>query len=73
MVTIELPDPFGRLLCPHAHPAFRIKAEVVKDQTFQQQLSEAMVTWQSVRSFGLDVLQWWENLVKPGVKTGVFE
>ena len=27
-----------------------------------------MDTWQSVRSFGLEVLPWWENLVKPGVK-----
>ena len=42
---------------------FRIKAEVVQDEIFQQQLSEAMSMWQTVRSFGLDVLTWWENLV----------
>ena len=68
VVTIELPDPFSRLLCPRPIPSFRIKAEVVQDQTFQQQLSEAMDIWQNVRSFGLHVLPWWENLVKPGVR-----
>ena len=68
VITIELPDPFSRLLCPRAQPSFRIKAEVVQDEYFQHQLSEAMDVWQNVRSFGLDVLTWWENLVKPGVK-----
>ena len=68
VVTIELPDPFSRLLCPRPIPSFRIKAEVVQDPTFQQQLSEAMDIWQNVRSFGLHVLPWWENMVKPGVR-----
>ena len=68
VVTVELPDPFARLMCPRPFPSFRIKAEVVKDETFQLQLCEAMETWQSVRSFGLDVLTWWEHLVKPGIK-----
>ena len=27
-----------------------------------------MACWNDVRSFGLDILQWWEQLVKPGVK-----
>ena len=27
-----------------------------------------MVGWQRIRSFGLDVLVWWEYVVKPGVK-----
>ena len=67
-MTVELPDPFARLTCPRSYPSFRIKAEVVKDETFQFQLAESMETWQSVRSFGLDVLTWWENLVKPGIK-----
>ena len=68
VVTFELPDPFSRLLCPRAQPSFRIKAEVVRDEVFQQHLSEAMDIWQSVWSFGLEVLPWWENLVKPGIR-----
>ena len=27
-----------------------------------------MVGWQQIRSFGLDTLQWWEVIVKPGIK-----
>ena len=68
VITIELPDPFSRLLCPESKPSFRIKAEVVLDDIFQKQLSEAMEVWQNVRSFGLNTLSWWENLVKPGIK-----
>ena len=51
VVTIELPDTFTRLMCPRIQPSFRIKAEVVQDETFQHRLSEAMAGWQSIRSF----------------------
>ena len=68
VVTIILPDPFSRLLCPRSIPMFRIKAEVVQDPLFQDCLSESMACWQQVRTFGLDVMSWWENLVKPGVR-----
>ena len=68
IVTLLLPDPFARLLCPRVHPSFRIKAEVVQDETFLERLAEAMACWQEIRSFGLDVLVWWENVVKPGIK-----
>ena len=27
-----------------------------------------MVTWISVRGFGLDTVLWWEKVVKPGIK-----
>ena len=31
-------------------------------------MSEAMQGWEAVRSYGLDTLVWWEQVVKPGVK-----
>ena len=68
VVTLCLPDPFSRLICPRAKPLFRIKAEVVQDSVFKASLTEAMTCWQSVRSFGMDVLTWWELLVKPGIR-----
>jgi hypothetical protein len=55
-------------LCPKADYSFRIKTEVVNDKLFQDKLSEAMLGWQNIRSFGLDILVWWENIVKPGIK-----
>ena len=27
-----------------------------------------MVSWQSIRGFGLDTLVWWEKVVKPGIR-----
>ena len=68
VVKIILPNPFSRLLCPKQDYAFRIKAEVVNDIVFRNRLKEAMLFWQSIRSFGLDLLVWWENIVKPGIK-----
>ena len=68
VVEVVLPNPFARLVCPKGSYSFRIKAEVVNDGEFQERLKEAMEGWQRVRSFGLDVLVWWENIVKPGVK-----
>ena len=41
VVSICLPNPFPRLMNPRSKPLFRIKAEVVKDTIFQEQLSEA--------------------------------
>ena len=68
IVSIKLPDPFSRLVCPRSPPSFRIKAEDVQDRIFHENFAESMVSWQAVRSFGLEILPWWELLVKPGVK-----
>ena len=68
IVSIKLPDPFTRLACPRSPPSFRIKAEVVQDRIFHENLAQSMDSWQAVRSFGLEILPWWELLVKPGVK-----
>ena len=45
VVSIILPNPFARLMCPESYPSFRIKAEVVQDEAFQSQLAEAMLGW----------------------------
>ena len=68
VVTAVLPNPFKRLMCPKGNYSFRIKSEVVNDGVFQERLKESMEGWQNIRSFGMDVLVWWENIVKPGVK-----
>ena len=35
---------------------------------FKTWLEESMVSWKSLRGFGLDTLIWWEKVVKPGIK-----
>jgi hypothetical protein len=67
IVNITLPNPFSRLMCPKEDYLLRIKAEVVNYNLFQDRLREAMVGWKNIQSFGLDILVWWENIVKPGV------
>ena len=68
IVEIQLPDSLSRSVCPKSNSFFRIKSEVVLDLKFQSHLKEAMAVWTEIRSFGLDVLTWLENIVKPGIK-----
>ena len=68
IVNITFPTQFNRLSCPRGNYTFRIKAEVVNDSMFQGRLKEALLGWLNIKSFGLDVLVWWENIVKPGIK-----
>ena len=45
-----------------------MKPEVICDKVFQDQLAESMTDWNLVKEKGLDVLTWWEVVVKHGVK-----
>ena len=68
IINITIPTHISRLSCPKGNYTFRIKAEVVNDSMFQDRLREALEGWLNIKSFGLDVLVWWENIVKPGIK-----
>ena len=68
VVVISLPDPLSRIICPKGRPSFRLMDEVISDPDFQHSLAEVMLGWQRVKSFGLDTIQWWEIIVKPGIK-----
>ena len=65
---MQLPDSLSRVLCPRDRTTFRMKDEVIADQIFQDNLAEAMLGWQQIRSFEMETLEWWEVIVKPGVK-----
>ena len=68
LVRIQTPNP---LLCPSRPKKggfFRINAEVVRYSSFRRQLEEALMTWEEVRSYGADILLWWENIIKPGIR-----
>ena len=49
VITIELPNPLTCLLCPQPKHSNRIKAEILQDEIFQEQLSEAMQVRENVR------------------------
>ena len=68
IVCLEFPDIVSRAFCAKSRPSFRLTPEVIKDTTFQDWLEESMVSWESLRGYGLDTLVWWEKIVKPGIR-----
>ena len=68
VVSLSLPASLSQILSPKSKPFFKIKPEVVKDKIFKERLSDSMHDWKEVRDLGLDVLTWWEIMVKPGIR-----
>ena len=66
ITKMSLTDPLAKILSPKCRSQFRLSAEVIKDRLFKERLDLAMDSWQG--SSNLGVLQWWELLVKPGIK-----
>ena len=73
VITIKVSDHFSKLICPRSRPLFKAKPEVVTDPVFKKRLEENLSHWKQIREFGLDVLTWWELVVKPGVKKLLIE
>ena len=68
VVSFSLPAPHARIFSPRSRPLFKIRPEVICDPVFQEWLADSMADWKQVKDLGIDVLQWWEILVKPGVR-----
>ena len=68
VITASAPENLSRILCPKSKPSFKANPEVVTDKIFQDRLREAFARWIEVKMFDLDVLPWWEWMVKPGIK-----
>ena len=73
IITLKVPEQFARLSCPRSRPLFKAKPEVVADPTFKIRLEESFSAWVQVKEYGLDVLTWWEVVVKPRVKRLLIE
>ena len=67
-VSFSLPSLSARLMSPGFKPIVKIRPEVILDKDFQERLSDSMQDWKEVKDLGLDVLLWWELLVKPRIK-----
>ena len=68
VASFILPDNLTKMITPKARPFFKTKPEVVIDSQFKESLQSSMLEWQEVKQHGVDVLLWWEKLVKPGIK-----
>ena len=47
---------------------FKIRNEVARDQIFQEKVNSGMQQWKLIQNNGLDILTWWELVVKPGIR-----
>ena len=66
IVKVELPVSFSKMLPPRSCLPFKASPVVVKNDIFKERLKESLL-W-SERKDGLDIMVWWEEVVKPGVK-----
>ena len=65
---IQLPENFSRLTSPKFKAQFKSKPDVVKDPEFIRRLKVEHEEWVGVKNQGVDVMLWWEHMVKPGIK-----
>ena len=68
VTSLHLPSHIAKFLCPKSRPFFKTKPEVVLDKKFHELLERKMGEWREVKNQGVDILVWWEKLVKPGIR-----
>ena len=68
LVSYSMPMQSARVFSPRSRPLFKVRPEVISDNLFQERLSDSMADWKEIKDLGLEVLQWWELVVKPGIK-----
>ena len=66
-IKISLPI-LSKILPPQCRPLLKISPEVVHDREFKARLETEMVVWQQVKNRGLNIMKWWELIVKPGIR-----
>ena len=73
IVKIKIPGISSKITSPKSRPQFKAKPEVVKDPIFYKRLQLIFPQWLEVRQAGLELLPWWEIIVKPGIKSLLIE
>ena len=68
IVKILPPDQIKFSVSPRSRPFFKTSPELVMDEVFKAWLQRDMIEWQEVLVKGLDILSWWEWIVKPGIR-----
>ena len=67
--SYRLPDSLAKNSSVKSKPVFKISPNVIDDNVFQDQLRAAVSHWTELRSYySYSILQWWEYLVKPGIR-----
>ena len=73
IVKLKLPESQVKFLGPRSRPLFKAKPEVVRDEIFYERLKFNFISWSEIRKAGLDIMSWWELIVKPGIRRLLIE
>ena len=71
IVKMSVPDKISNSIGPKFRSLFKANPSVVKDELFYARLSESMCLWKEIKQSAgesLDIVSWWEIIVKPGIK-----
>ena len=71
--TIKVPQQLSGLLCPKSKPLFKANPDVIRDKIFQARLKDSFALWSEIKEYGIDILIWWELVVKTGIKKLLIE
>ena len=47
---------------------FKIKNDVACDPDFKKSVAASITVWKEMLNYGLDIITWWEIVVKPGIR-----
>ena len=67
LTKVKVPLNHSRQAIPRAKRNLKIRNEIV-DAIFVSEVAKSMKDWQKVRENGLDVVRWWDLIVKPGIR-----
>ena len=67
-IVYTLPSRLSHVVAPQARPHFKIPPEIVDDEIFVESISKAAEGWRQVRETGVNILSWWQFMVKPGIR-----
>ena len=64
IVTFEVAEPLSKLLLPQSRPTFKIKPDTIRDQIFQNRISDASKSWGELMKRGINKSFLWEEIIK---------
>ena len=73
LTEVAVPFKVSRQYASGGRPNFKIKNDIARDPEFKKSVAAEMCKWKQIRDFGLDVMTWWELVVKPGIRNIAIE
>ena len=69
-VKIQLTENITTLQCPKPKNDFKIRKEIVDNEEFQEEFIQEYTHWEFLKEkYNYNILEWWECIVKPGIKS----